>query len=121
MKLKINKKKKSHIIVNGPFEEAKYNLDLELQSIYSFYWKKVLIYYIAASIFLAFNWYLMTSFCAIFRNTGVKLILNSFISLFASFILPCILAILPTSLGLFAIKSKKVFVYKLYNIINYLL
>jgi hypothetical protein len=119
--IKNKQKKKSQIIVNGPFEEAKKNLDLELQSIYSFYWKKVLIYYIAASIFLAFNWYMMTSFCAIFRNTGVKLILNSFISLFASFILPCILAILPTLLGFLAIKSKKELIYKLYNIINYLL
>ena len=118
-------KKRRHVLRpqrrSKEVENAKKELDAQLQSIYSFYWKKVLIYYIAATIFLAFNWYMMTSFCAIFRNTGVKLILNSFISLLASFILPCILAILPTSLGLLAIKSKKAFVYKLYNIINYLL
>ena len=115
-----NKQRKTNNIPEE-VQNALNELDSQLQSIYSFYWKKVLIYYIAASIFLAFNWYLMTSFCAIFRNTGVKLILNSFISLFASFILPCILAILPTLLGFLAIKSKKVLIYKLYNIINYLL
>ena len=116
-------KNQPHGIINYPEEvkKALEELDSQLKSIYSFYWKKVLIYYIAVSIFLAFNWYMMTSFCAIFRNTGVKLILNSFISLFASFILPCILALLPTLLGFLAIKSKKELIYKIYNIINYLL
>jgi len=118
-------KKRRHNIKNQRVKpeivKAKIDLEKELQSIYSFYWKKVLIYFIAASIFLAFNWYMMTSFCAIFRNTGVKLILNSFISLFASFILPCILAILPTLLGVLAIKTKKELFYKIYKTINYLL
>ena len=120
-KKKHNNHNKHSITNRTALETAKQEVELQLKSIYSFYWKKVLIYFIAASIFLAFNWYMMTSFCAIFRNTGTKLILNSFISLFASFILPCILAILPTLLGFLAIKSKKVLIYKIYNIINYLL
>ena len=96
-------------------------LEKELISIYKCYIKKVIIYYIAASLVLLLNWYMMTSFCAIFKNTGVKLIVNSFISLLASFILPLILGLIPSGLGVFAIKLKNNVIFKIYKFINILL
>ena len=118
---------------NDDFEQKKNFRQNKLTSIYIFYKKKVLIYFIISFIVLGFNWYMMTSFCAIFKNTGTKLILNSFISLFASFIHPFILGLIPTIFGFLAIKIKpksktdlieedrgKVnkILYKIYNIFN---
>ena len=94
------------------------DLDKELSSIYISYLKRVITFYICSIVILAFNWYLMTSFCAIFSNTGVKLIVNSIISLFSSFFLPFIFALLPTLLGFLAVKMKNNSFYQVYIIIN---
>ena len=119
-------KKRKHDIKNqgkkkSNFDKELEELEKELISIYKCYIKKVIIYYIAASLVLLLNWYMMTSFCAIFKNTGVKLIVNSFISLLASFILPLILGLLPSGLGVFAIKLKNNVIFKIYKFINILL
>ena len=53
---------------------TKNNIELELRKINQFYIKKVLIYFIISFFVLGLNWYMMTSFCAIFINTGIKLI-----------------------------------------------
>ena len=103
-------------MLNGFYNTDK--LDKELSSIYISYLKRVITFYICSIVILAFNWYLMTSFCAIFSNTGVKLIVNSVISLFSSFFLPFIFALLPTLLGFLAVKMKNNSFYQVYIIIN---
>ena len=97
------------------------NLEKEFSDIYKFYKIKVFIYFIASSIILVLNWYFMTSFCAIFRNTGFKLIVNSFISLLASFILPFILGLIPTTVGFLAIKFNNELVFRIYKKINFVI
>ena len=129
---KINGKKK-HSIKNKPkninlgkihteeyIKEIK-NLENEFTLIYCSYLKRVTIYYVCAIIILILNWYMMTSFCAIFLNTGVKLISNSFISLLSSFILPFIFALIPTLLGFLSKKKNNNCIYKVYKTINILL
>ena len=88
---------------------------------YHFYLKAVLIYFIASFILLTLNWYFMTSYCAIFRNSGLKLIVNSVISVLSSFILPFILGLVPATFGILAIKMRKELFYKIYKKINILL
>ena len=108
-------------IYSDKFLDEKDKLEKELGSIYEFYVKKVMIYFISSFIVLGLNWYMMTSFCAIFKNTGVKLIVNSFISLFASFILPFIFGLIPSGLGYLSIKFKNKIIYRIYKFINIIL
>ena len=103
------------------FESEKSKLEEEFTNYYKFYMKAVMIYFIASFILLALNWYFMTSYCAIFRNSGHKLIVNSVISVLASFIHPFILGLIPAGVGIIAIKMKKELFYKIYKKINILL
>jgi hypothetical protein len=103
------------------FESEKSKLEEEFTNYYKFYMKAVMIYFIASFILLALNWYFMTSYCAIFRNSGHKLIVNSVISVLASFIHPFILGLIPAGIGILAIKMKKELFYKIYKKINILL
>ena len=107
--------------LNFYYWDEKKKLEREFGLLYSSYLKKVIIYYAISFVILVFIWYMMTSFCAIFKNTGVKLIVNSFISLLASFILPLILGLIPSGLGVFAIKLKNNVIFKIYKFINILL
>ena len=85
------------------------------------YMKIVVIYFILCFILMAFNWYMMTSFCSIYRNTGVKLLVNSFVSLAVSLVIPFILGLIPTFIGLIAKKTKNKVIHKMYEIINFII
>lgn len=84
------------------------------------YKKRVLIYFIAGFVLLVFNWYMMTSFCSIYINTGIKLLINSFISLFASFVIPLILGLIPSLFGYLAVKTNNKVLRKIYETINFI-
>ena len=122
-KRNISNKQKLQIDKNKvpTFESEINKLQEELQYYFRFYMKVVMIYFIASLILLLLNWYFMTSYCAIFRNSGLKLIVNSVISVFSSFILPFILGLIPATFGILAIKMKKELFYKIYKKINILL
>ena len=64
---------------------------------------------------------MMTSFCSIYRNTGVKLLINSFISLFASFVIPFILGLIPSLFGYIAAKTENKVITKIYETINFII
>ena len=121
----ISNNKKSELekeaMLRSEFDEEKTILEKELGDFYNFYIKRVNIYFIASFILLALNWYFMTSYCAIFRNSGLKLIVNSIISVLSSFILPFILGLIPAGFGILAIKLKKNMIFKIYKKINILL
>ena len=108
-------------INNKEFEEEKKIIEKETKDLYKSYLKRILIYFIVGFLIIAFNWYMMTSFCSIYRNTGVKLIINSFISLFASFVIPFILGIIPTLVGYLAVKTKNKVIRKIYETINFII
>ena len=92
-----------------------------LESIYSLYKKIIIIYFVVCFLVMTFNWYMMTSFCSIYRNTGVKLIANSFMSIFASLIIPLILAIIPSFVGYIGYKIGNKLIIKIYEIINFII
>ena len=129
----LNKKEENGNEKNNKINKSEYNklmqekenLETEFIKEYSLYIKKVALYYFASFIILGFNWYMMTSFCAIFKNTGIKLILNSVISLLASFIIPLILGLITSVLGVAAIEiennSLNQLFFKMYKILNILL
>ena len=104
--------------IKTEYEEQKDKVEEKLLPILPKYKLIVAIYFIVGFIFLGINWYLMTSFCAIYKNTGVKLIVNSFISLLASLIFPCILGLIPTLIGYLSKKLNNNILYKIYKTIN---
>ena len=63
---------------------------------------KLIFYFISSSIFLLFFWYYISMFCAIYANTQIHLIKDTFISLIISLITPFIINLLP---GIFRIPS----------------
>ena len=81
------------------YEKEKKSLRDKVDAMYKRYFINIIIYHVVCFIILAFNWYMMTSFCSIYRNTGVKLITNSFISLAVSLIAPFILGLIPSLFG----------------------
>jgi hypothetical protein len=117
----ISKEQKYELNKNEEYQKEKIRLEKEFGLIYSSYSKKVIIYYAASFVVLGFIWYMMTSFCAIFKNSGVKLILNSFISIFASFLLPFILGLIPSGFGFLSIKLNSEVIYMIYKFINIVL
>ena len=70
---------------------------------------------------MLFNSYMMTSFCSIYRNTGVKLLVNSIVSLIVALIIPFILGLIPTSIGFLAKKTGNNLLEKIYQIINFII
>jgi hypothetical protein len=119
--------KRKHTIKNKKANSSKLNINNmneindKLSILYCNYLKRVIIYFVIGFVVLAINWYLLTAFCAIYRNTGLKLLLNTAISLLASFVLPFILGIFPTFFGFLAIKKNKQIFYDIYRKLNILL
>ena len=64
---------------------------------------------------------MMTSFCSIYRNTGVKLLVNSFVSLGIGLIIPFVLGLIPTFIGFLAKKTGNKVLDKIYLVINYII
>ena len=111
------KETKDDIIINDIQDETS-NLQNKLLPLSPKYKKVIILYFLIGFIFLGINWYMMTSFCAVYRNSGVKLIVNSIVSLIASFALPCLLGLIPTLIGFLAKKLNSRIIFKVYKFIN---
>ena len=107
----------------GNEDNNKEHIELELlkDSLFWTYMKIIAIYFILCFILMVFNWYMMTSFCSIYRNTGVKLLVNSIVSLLVSFIIPFILGLIPALLGFLAYKTQNRIIKQIYEIINFII
>ena len=82
---------------------------------------KYICFYIIGFIFLLFCWYHLSSFGAIFQNTQIYLMENTFISLFFSFLYPCFINLFPSILRIISLKdSSKRCMFKISKIIQYI-
>ena len=59
---------------------------------------KYILFYILGTAFLHLFWFYLSSFCAVYQNTQIFLIINTFVSLLISFIYPIIINFLPAFL-----------------------
>ena len=117
-KRKLKNKKNMGLKESIEFENEKSALEVNNLKLLQKYKKIVIIYFLVGFIFLGFNWYLMTSYCSIYKNSGFKLILNGFMSLLASLVFPFILGIIPTLIATLAVKIKNKLIFKVYKFIN---
>ena len=80
---------------------------------------KYILFYVIGTVFLALFWYYLSSFCAVYQNTQIFLIINTFISLGISFLYPCIINILPSIVRKISLKNtNKEYLYKTSKIIQ---
>ena len=76
---------------------------------------KYILYFTLSCIFLFFFWYYLSSFCAVYQNSQVFVIKNTFISYIIGLIYPCFTNLLPGILRLYSLntkKGKRVCIYK---------
>jgi hypothetical protein len=69
---------------------------------------KYLCYFNISLIFLSFFWYYLSSFCAVYQNSQVYVIKNTFISFIIGLIYPFFINLFPGIFRLYSLKNKKV-------------
>ena len=74
---------------------------------------KYIIFYILGVLFLILFWYYLSSFCAVYQNSQIFLIINTFISSFFSLVYPFFINLLPTVFRFLSFKNRnREYVYK---------
>ena len=76
---------------------------------------KIILFNIIGLIILIFGWYYLTLFCAVYTNTQIHLLKDSFSSFGLSLIYPFGLNLIPSIFRIIALKSKKMNKKCLYN------
>ena len=80
---------------------------------------KYIIFYVAGSIFLILFWYYLSSFGAVYQNSQIFLIINTFLSSFISIIYPLFINVFPAVIRAFSLNNtnREIF-YKISKIIQ---
>ena len=84
---------------------------------------KYICYFIISFIFLMFFWYYLSSFCAVYQNSQVYVIKNTFISFIIGLIYPFFINLFPGIFRLYSLNNKKVkkeFIYKISKFLQFL-
>ena len=66
---------------------------------------KYIFFYLLSNLFLIFFWYYLSAFCAVFQNTQIFLIINTFISFSISLVYPFFINLLPVFLRSFSLSQ----------------
>ena len=67
---------------------------------------KYIIFFIASIVFLIVFWYYLSSFCAVYQNTQIYLLINTFISFLISSLFPLIFNVVPSVFRIISLKNK---------------
>jgi hypothetical protein len=81
---------------------------------------KYICFYTLSIIFLLFLWYYLSSFSAVYKNTQIFLIINTFISFAISLLYPFIFCFLPVVLRNYSLNNKKEFIFKISIVVQYI-
>ena len=75
---------------------------------------KYILFYILGIIFLFIFWYYLSSFCAVYQNTQIFLIINTFISFGLSLLFPFLINVIPSLMRNISLRhSNKEYLYKI--------
>ena len=80
---------------------------IKSQNLISFIKRKFIFFFIISYILLILFWYYLACFCAVYKNTQIQLIKNTFISFNSSFLYYFGLYLLPGVFRIIALKDKK--------------
>jgi len=89
---------------------------IKSQNLISFIKKKFIVFFIISYILLIAFWYYLSCFCAVYKNTQIQLIKNTFISFILSFLYYFGIYLLPGVFRIIALKDKKKNKKCLYNL-----
>ena len=84
---------------------------------------KYICYFIISFIFLIFFWYYLSSFCAVYKNSQVYAIKNTFISFIMGLIFPFFINLFPGIFRLYSLKNKtdkRQCIYKISQFLQFL-
>ena len=73
--------------------------------------QKIIIFFAVNFIFLVFFWYYLSSFCAVYKNTQIYLIKDTFISFCLSLVYPFFINLIPGIFRIIALKKVKKYFY----------
>ena len=94
------------------------NLIAKKQIIIRYLIIKSIIFFISGLIILFSFWYYISCFCAVYSNSQVYLIKDTFISFIIGMIYPFILILIPTIIRIPALESKNICLYKFSRILT---
>ena len=77
------------------------------KKIKKFFWFKYIIFYLLSFLYLILLWYYLSSFCAVYQNCQVFLIINTIISFGLSLLYPFAINLIPAILRIFSLKDSK--------------
>ena len=82
---------------------------------------KLIIFFLFTFIFMLLYWYIVSAFCAVYKNTQKAFIKDWIFSFILSIVLPFVIYLIPSSLRICSIKNRRLkcssFIYKLSVII----
>ena len=82
------------------------NIDVKIESIKKCLIFKYIVFYIISLIFLILFWFYLSSFCAVYKNTQIYLIINTIISFLICIIYIIIFNFMPCILRIISLKNK---------------
>ena len=82
---------------------------------------KSIIFFIIGTIILLFFWYYLSCFCAVYSNTQIPLIKDTFISFSLSLLYPFPLTFIPTIVRIPALRKKSTCFYKISRILTFVI
>ena len=68
---------------------------------------KYIIFYLLSFLFLILLWYYLSSFCAVYQNSQVFLIINTIISFGLSLLYPFVINIIPAIFRIYSLTDPK--------------
>ena len=67
---------------------------------------KYICFYLIGVVFLIFFWYYLSSFCSVYKNSQIHLIINTIISFSLSILYPFVINLIPGSLRIISLKNR---------------
>ena len=96
----------------------KRKLKMQIQEVISIMKKKILYSFLIVIVILFIEWYYITAFCTVYKNTQEDFFLNVLMTFAISNIVPFIYAFFPTIIREDGIKNKKKFIFKISRVLQ---
>ena len=81
---------------------------------------KAIVFYILSFIIIGVCWYYISAFCAVFKNSQVHYLLNTFVAFLVCNLWPFVTTAITVGLRKLSLKQKSGFLYKVSQVVSYL-
>ena len=81
---------------------------------------RYIFFYLIGFVFLIFFWYYLSSFCSVYKNSQIHLIINTIISFSLSFLYPFIINLFPGLLRIISLKNRNQYLFCVSKILQLL-